>query len=225
MAEQGGQPVSSRTSSTLDPTPRPRGSRDRILEASRQVFFRDGFMAANLDEVARRAGVAKGTLYRYFDSKADLYVAVLANKGDEFERRMRATVDPSQSSADQIRATARFYFDHWTQNREYFQIFWAIENQSVIGELPPAVVDHVSHLWEECLQILADVVREGVSRREFVDCDAWEIANIFWTLGNAVIATEATVTRRNLRRKPLDETFRDSVEVLLRGLAASSSAS
>jgi len=225
MAEQGGQPLSSRTSATGDATSRPRGSRDRILEAARQVFFRDGFMAANLDEVARGAGVAKGTLYRYFDSKADLYVAVLANNGEEFERRMRAAVDPSQSSADQIRATARFYFDHWTQHQEYFQIFWAIENQSVIGELPPAVIDHVSHLWEQCLQILADVVQRGVSRGEFADCDAWEIANIFWTLGNAVIATEASVTRRNLRRKSLDETFRDSVEVLLRGLAARAAAS
>ncbi len=56
-------------------------SRRRILESARDVFFRDGFMAANLDEVAERAGVAKGTLYRYFDSKADLYVAVLAENG------------------------------------------------------------------------------------------------------------------------------------------------
>ena len=58
-------------------------SRRRILESARDVFFRDGFMAANLDEVADKAGVAKGTLYRYFESKADLYVAVLADNGHE----------------------------------------------------------------------------------------------------------------------------------------------
>ncbi len=46
-------------------------SRQQILKAARGVFFRDGFMAANLDEVAENAGVAKGTLYRYFESKAD----------------------------------------------------------------------------------------------------------------------------------------------------------
>jgi AcrR family transcriptional regulator len=37
-------------------------SRRRILDSAREVFFRDGFMAANLDEVAEKAGVAKGTL-------------------------------------------------------------------------------------------------------------------------------------------------------------------
>ena len=57
--------------------------RQRILDSARAVFFRDGFMAANLDEVAERAGVAKGTLYRYFENKAELYVAVLTGNGDE----------------------------------------------------------------------------------------------------------------------------------------------
>ena len=203
---------------------RPGGSRSRILEAAREVFFRDGFMAANLDDVARGAGVAKGTLYRYFDSKAELYVAVLAHNGDEFERRMRATLAPELSAADQIRATARFYFTHWTTSQEYFQIFWAIENQSVIGELPTAVIEQITRLWEQCLQILADVIDEGVRRHEFADCDAWEVANIFWTLGNAIIQTEASTTRRALRRKSLEETFEDAIEVLLRGLSPSASA-
>jgi len=37
-------------------------SRRKILDSAREIFFRDGFMAANLDVVAERAGVAKGTL-------------------------------------------------------------------------------------------------------------------------------------------------------------------
>ena len=49
-------------------------SRRRILEAAREVFFRDGFMGANLDEVAEKAGVAKGTLYNYADSKEGLFL-------------------------------------------------------------------------------------------------------------------------------------------------------
>ena len=72
-------------------------SRRRILEAARDVFFRDGFMPANLDEVAEKAGVAKGTLYRYFESKAELYVAVLAHNGAIFEQKMRDTLEEARS--------------------------------------------------------------------------------------------------------------------------------
>ena len=48
----------------------------------------------------------------------------------------RGAVAPSAPRADRIRRLGRFYFEHWTRNREYFQIFWALENQAVIGELP-----------------------------------------------------------------------------------------
>jgi AcrR family transcriptional regulator len=171
--------------------------RQRILEAARGVFFRDGFIDANLDEVAQIAGVAKGTLYRYFDNKGELYVAVL----------------------DRLRSVGRFYFDHWTRNREYFQIFWALENQAVIGELPPGVVEEVTRLWENCLRILAGVIEEGMKEGCFAPCDAWEVANILWTVANGLIQTEHVTPRRELRRSSLDRVFDDMIEIFVRGLA------
>jgi AcrR family transcriptional regulator len=194
-------------------------SRRRILDAARDAFFRDGFMAANLDEVAQQAGVAKGTLYRYFESKAELYVAVLAHNGQIFEQKMRETVVPELDPFEQIRRTGRFYFDHWMRNRDYFEIFWAIENQAVIGELPAGVLEEVTKLWESCLQLLTDVVAVGVQRGDFVDCDPWEVANMLWTLANGLIQTEKSATRRRLRRRSLETAFEDAVEVVLRGLA------
>ena len=82
------------------------------------MFFRDGFVNANLDEVAAIAEVAKGTLYRHFDSKADLYVAVLSHNGQVFEERMREAADRASAPADQIRQVGRCYYDHWMKNRE-----------------------------------------------------------------------------------------------------------
>jgi AcrR family transcriptional regulator len=193
--------------------------RARILESARVVFFRDGFMTANLDEVAERAEVAKGTLYRYFESKADLYIAVLSQDGRVFEDRLRATVTEGVSPQEQVRLTARFYFDHWIRNREYFPIFWALENQAVIGEIPPGVVDEVTKLWEECLRILADVIARGVDEGGFRPCDPWEVANILWTLANGLIQSEHAASRRRLRRRRLDRVFEDAIELVLRGLA------
>ncbi|MFQ5416576.1 MAG: TetR/AcrR family transcriptional regulator [Myxococcota bacterium] len=195
-------------------------SRQKILVSAREVFFRDGFMAANLDEVAQRAGVAKGTLYRYFDSKAELYVAVLADNGEIFKQRMRETVDGGANAAERIQNLATFYYDHWIRNHDYFQIFWAIENQAVIGELPPGVLDEVTKLWEECIEIVAGIVAEGVERGEFAACDPWEMANILWTVANGLIQADMSPTRRSLRRARLETVFSDAIALFLRGLAA-----
>src|SRR5690606_26762252 len=48
-----------------------------ILEAALAVFAEKGFAATRLDEVARRAGVSKGTLYLYFEGKEALFEAVV----------------------------------------------------------------------------------------------------------------------------------------------------
>jgi AcrR family transcriptional regulator len=59
-----------------------RRSEDRpreICEAALLVFAEKGFAAAKLDEIARRAGVSKGTLYLYFKDKEELFRAVVRN--------------------------------------------------------------------------------------------------------------------------------------------------
>lgn len=50
--------------------------RRQILEGAREVFLAHGFDGASMGEIARRAGVSKGTLYVYFDSKEALFEAL-----------------------------------------------------------------------------------------------------------------------------------------------------
>jgi AcrR family transcriptional regulator len=213
VADEGGVAASERREA------RKAQSRSRILEAARGIFFRDGFMEANLDHVAKEAGVAKGTLYRYFENKAELYVAVLANNSEQFERKLRdAGRDATLSAPDRIRRIARFYLEHWTRNREYFQIFWALENQAVIGELPEGVLEEVTRLWQSCLQILAEIVQAGIDEGSLEPCDAWEVANLLWTLANGMIQSEASPPHRRIRKRPLAESFVRAIDLVLAAL-------
>jgi AcrR family transcriptional regulator len=193
-------------------------SRRRILDAARDVFFRDGFMITNLDEVAAKAGVAKGTLYRYFESKADLYVAVLAENGKAFTDKMSEVARHGDTTLERIRSLGDFYLDHWTNHRDYFQIFWAIDNQSLIGGLPEAALEEVSNLWETSLSILQAVLDEGVAAKELGECDTWEVAYVIWTMANGLIQSEYTGARRELRRRPLNEVYRDGIDLIVASL-------
>ena len=58
---------------------RPEARPAEILAAALEVFAARGFQAARLEEVARRAGVSKGALYLYFETKADLFRAVVTD--------------------------------------------------------------------------------------------------------------------------------------------------
>jgi len=56
------------------------GKRESIMDAAIEVFGRSGLDGASVDEIARTAGVAKGTIYLYFKSKHDIFEAVLAER-------------------------------------------------------------------------------------------------------------------------------------------------
>ena len=197
-------------------------SRERILEAAKQVFFEDGFEAANLDEVARRAGLAKGTIYRYFTSKAELYVEVLVLNADAFVERMRRLIDPRLDAAQQMRNLGLFYFHHYAENPEYFRIFWALENQRMIGDLPLELVRAVSDLWRRCLEILAEQIERGVKDGVFGPCDPWETANILWSMANGLIQSDGAAERRALRGGEVERVFRNALDLLIRGLQSES---
>lgn len=57
----------------------------RLLNAAEEVFVRDGYEAAQLDEIAARAGRSKGAVYTHFKSKEDLFLAL-------FEHRTRSYI-------------------------------------------------------------------------------------------------------------------------------------
>jgi AcrR family transcriptional regulator len=63
---------------TVEPGPAPadNAKRRQILDGARRVFLAQGFDGASMGEVARAAGVSKGTLYVYFDSKEALFEAL-----------------------------------------------------------------------------------------------------------------------------------------------------
>jgi len=175
-------------------------------------------MRANLDEMAEKAGVAKGTLYRYFESKADLYVAVLTNNHEIFHDLMAEAGRQGETALNRIRSIAKFYFDHWIENPDYFQIFWAIDNESVIGDLPRDVIEKIADFWEMNLNVTHGALVSGVESGEFVECDTWEIATILWSVANGLIESDNTRARRQIRRRPLEPLYMHAVDVIIRGI-------
>ena len=79
MGMSGDQAAGQHAASPAVPVRRLRRAerREQILDAATRAFARAGFAATGLDDVAAEAGITRVLLYRHFDSKADLYRAVL----------------------------------------------------------------------------------------------------------------------------------------------------
>jgi len=110
--------------------------REQILVAANRAFARAGFADTSLDDVAKEAGITRVILYRHFDTKADLYRALLdractrlAEKvgTDDFgERAIPALLDAAADDPDAFRLLFRFA----AREREFRDLTDTLNNAS-----------------------------------------------------------------------------------------------
>lgn len=85
--------------------------RTDIVNAALEVFSQVGFAAAKIEDVADAAGISKGTLYLYFESKEELFKGMIKAKMlPFFEEAEAMNAVPSESAEDRLRALTRFFY-------------------------------------------------------------------------------------------------------------------
>ena len=97
------------TSNTLHPLDEETNSKRRpILEGARRVFMDLGFDGASMNEIARAAGVSKGTLYVYFADKSRLFEAIVEDEALE-KGKIAYNLDPERDIETTLREFGRIY--------------------------------------------------------------------------------------------------------------------
>jgi AcrR family transcriptional regulator len=81
----------------------------RLLKAAEEVFVRDGFEAAQLDEIASRAERSKGAVYTHFKSKEDLFLVLFEHRTRSHIERLAASLDKCRSREERMAAFREFY--------------------------------------------------------------------------------------------------------------------
>jgi len=90
--------------------------RRQIIEGARAVFLAQGFDAASMNDIARKAGVSKGTLYVYFKSKEDLFEAI-AEEQCGFQAERVFELDPADHNVSAVMTKLGAEFAHFLCNR------------------------------------------------------------------------------------------------------------
>src|ERR1700761_5228629 len=97
-------------------------TRARLIQSAEKIFARDGFEAAKLEEIASDAGYTRGAFYANFDSKEDLFIALLAEEVDKrmaLARQRTAQRAMLSLSKEQLLPIVRHNYIHSLKNRTW----------------------------------------------------------------------------------------------------------
>lgn len=175
--------------------------REQILEVAVSVFARYGFHEASMNDVADAAGVTKPVLYQHFDSKQELYVALLEEAGsrlqDQFSRAVAAARDGKQTTELSMQAYFRWVADDHdafvllfgsraARDEESTAVIRRI-TESMAASIAPLISadidpDHRHRLAVGLVGMVEGVSRHLVERGEAFDPDlvARQMADLAW---------------------------------------------
>jgi AcrR family transcriptional regulator len=132
--------------------------RERILQSAAELFADREFDLVLIDEVAAHAGVGKGSVYRQFKSKEELYAAAVIDGFAELQREIRTALAGCTSMREQIvtivRHTVRFF---WTRR----QFFALLRDPKA---LPPSQERQYRAQRNELSRLISGVLDEAVRR-------------------------------------------------------------
>ena len=98
--------------------------RDQILDVALEVFARAGFHGTSMNDVAEAAGVTKPVLYQHFDSKRDLYKALLDEVGNRLLNHIAKGVADATDGKTQTELGFRAYFRWVADDHDTFMLLF-----------------------------------------------------------------------------------------------------
>jgi len=99
-----------------------------ILDAAYRLFGTKGFYETKMSEIADEAGIAKGTLYLYFSSKEELFMAMTKRDHDRFLGKLDQMLEQSESLQEQLRAVADHHLTYYFGVKRYPRLFFQAPN-------------------------------------------------------------------------------------------------
>ncbi len=137
----------------------------QILDAALVEFAERGLASARLDDIAKRAGLSKGTIYLYFPNKEELFREVIRHTViSQIERGERVVADTSRSATDALTAYIRGYWQ-FLRSPAFAPIYRLVTAE--LHNFPDLVQFYTDEVIARGLRLISRLLQRGIASGEF----------------------------------------------------------
>jgi AcrR family transcriptional regulator len=162
--------------------------REEIINAAQVVFFEKGLHNSTMDEIAERAELSKGTIYLYYASKEDLYLAVTVRGFDILREMIKETIEASKNTLEAMWRLGTAYFEFFEKHRSYFRMFHFLQFPEFHKQVSSDMMELCNGNTQTTWKLVIDTFQRGIDERIFrADVSPIEAAVILWSSANSIL--------------------------------------
>lgn len=145
-------------------------TKEKIIEVALKVFGKKGFFKTTVDDIARAAGFAKGTLYLYFKDKESLYIATIDQhfkNALSFLTEIETKKGSSTKKMTDIASNFVLYMKEMRSSHPVFTIESTNLSKKILNNIKPIILPKLMQMTK----IVSRIIKEGIEKGEFKDVD------------------------------------------------------
>jgi len=160
--------------------------RTYILDAAEELFFAKGFSRVSMDEIAKKVGMNKATIYIYFEDKDSLFFGIILRKMRIYHRIFGNAASQEGTGRERIKKIGTAGFAFSLENRELFRLFGTAGPELFRDTDNPLAKVILEILMKE-LFIIRDVLNDGIADGSVrSDLDPREMAGYLMDSGRSI---------------------------------------
>jgi len=193
-------------------------TKEKILKAAEEVFAREGFAGARIQQISQKAGINQAMIYYYFSSKENLYQTVLGEAFFQLNRALSQAMTENLGFAHKLRRFIELYFDLVSQNKN---LLWIIQQELVNG------AKHAQQLAPQYIKPIyvmgRNLVEQGIASGECRRLDIDSLLLTIFTLATFYFAASSYVSfardTDTLESGMIEKRKREVIELILKGIS------
>jgi AcrR family transcriptional regulator len=151
--------------------------RKEIINATLEVFSERGYEATSMSQIAKLAGIGKGTIYEYFESKEEIILNAIKTWAEGMAGEVEKQLDGIDDPVERLRNFAHSSMEAFMSDKRIMRLFLAMLEIMLDSEKPYPQL--IRETMQGVTKAIADILHDGVSRGIFrpdVLADAGKIA-------------------------------------------------
>ncbi len=195
--------------------------REEIINAAEGIFFAKGLALATMDEIAQKAELSKGTLYVYYKSKEDLYLASAVRGVEILYNLFKTAISTGEPTVKLIFNLGEAYYEYFKNHRDYFRMSYFFEaegmHSQVSEEMKQLCDDEDRKVWSLVFGLVKRAIDEGVFH---AGINPVEASVMLWSNSNGFmrLMDRADTYWKDQMGLNLEETLRKSNAFLVEGM-------
>ncbi len=158
--------------------------RAQIIEAALACFARKGYHRTKMDDIVAESGLSKGSLYWYFKSKKDIFLATITSFFQQMELSLEDILQSDLAPTEKLRTIARSVASGVEKARPFISVmldFWShTHHEEEIYQL-------LQEIYKPYAAVLTAIIEEGIRQGEFRKVNAEHVASLLIAVYDGIV--------------------------------------